>query len=429
MNLSPFDTNMKCSSKYMSPITIDMKTNTDIYQCTNTSYLKFNYKNSVLNYSGVTYFNSNNPYFLNLYLPDNSILYKNEIYTLLYISFNLPGTHKMKYPKRQADNPWAKTSNELAILDDSRYESPTYDLEINFVHYNAVNKKLVVLSSQCVSDKQFIDDIDKDKINRLWSSVEDRTNIEKYIGAYTCSMNANDPNYLNQKNNNNSTDLKSYCNTRTNIPSPDVLDATNPNNFRSYVVLEYLNKELISNITADNYYGLNIKFNPYDLLPVRKHHFIYSGSWQQNVQCYDNVVRIVFPEKMYVSKSLISSFEKILNNVDSTTYGNHPYYNKEYEIYGRKILKNLNYSYSNMDYTEKIANVKCSLKPKNSTPAIDNTCGQTVDTQNLSDMVIARLRKTMITLSLIFYIVCISIVIIRFALTKFGGPAYIPKFP
>ena len=45
MNLSPFDTNMKCSSKYMSPINIDMKTNTDIYQCTNTSYLKFRIEN------------------------------------------------------------------------------------------------------------------------------------------------------------------------------------------------------------------------------------------------------------------------------------------------------------------------------------------------------------------------------------------------
>ena len=41
MNLSPFDTNMKCSSKYMSPINIDMKTS--LLQSKMVIDLLFNY--------------------------------------------------------------------------------------------------------------------------------------------------------------------------------------------------------------------------------------------------------------------------------------------------------------------------------------------------------------------------------------------------
>ena len=429
MNMLPFDSNMQCSSKYKSPVYIDMKTNNDIYQCTNTDYLKFNYKDSVLTYNGVNYFNNSNPYYLNLYFPDNTILYKNEIYTLLYVSFNLPGTHKLKFPKKQKSETWQKTVNELAILDDNLYETPTFDLEINFVHYNEVNKKMVVINSECVSDRQFIDEYESDKIKRLWDSVDNPDALEKYIEAYKCSQNSSNPEFIEYKKYNESTNLKTYCNIANKIDKNEVLDVNDPNNFRAYVILEYLNRELLNNIKSGSYYGLNLKMNPIDLLPLRKHHFLYSGSWQENTQCYDNVVRIVFPEKLYISKGVVTTFESLLNNIDNTTYGNHPNNNTEYELFDRKILKNLNYSYSNMEYTEKIANVKCTLKSQKTNSKVEDTCSQTVDKRNLANKIMDRFMQTIITLSFSLYTICLSIVIIRYVLTKFGGPAYIPQFP
>ena len=235
--MNPFDSNSVCSSKYLSPIYIDMKDNSEIYQCSNCDYLKFNYVDTFINKTNITYENSTGLYYLNINTPNNSILYKNEVYNLLYITFNVPGTHTIKVPKKQlgsgsTNSNWSLSSGQLAILDESNYETINYALEINFVHSNDVNKKMVVLSSECVTDRSLIDKNTRVSIETLWNSVENPNNLQNYINAYACEKNGPTEEFTKVSAAGGPNNLRSYCGQLNNVENQDVLDPTNINSFR-----------------------------------------------------------------------------------------------------------------------------------------------------------------------------------------------------